>query len=81
MTSDQILALGTALLALFAAIGIVTGFWYYRRQCNAQFFVEYTKRYSEVMNQFPTAARRARLDLFAEPRLSAKNSPLPYCAT
>src|SRR5438105_8667813 len=67
MTNEQILAYGTLLLALFTAAGVVTGVLFYWRQCNAQIFLEYTKRYDEVMNKFPADARRTRLDLFAEP--------------
>jgi hypothetical protein len=67
MTNEQILAYGTLLLALFTASGVIAGFVFYRRQCNAQVFLEYTKRYSEIMNMFPPDCRRARLDLFSEP--------------
>lgn len=67
MTNENILAYATLLLALATAAGVVTGFVFYRRQCNAQVFLEYTRRYGEVMNMFPADARRARLDLFAAP--------------
>jgi hypothetical protein len=32
-----------------------------------QVFLEYTKRYADIMNMFPSNGRNARLDLFAEP--------------
>src|SRR6266849_5831275 len=67
MTNEQILAYATLLLALFTAAGVLAGFVFYRRQCNAQVFLEYTKRYGEIMDMFPPDSRRARLDLFAEP--------------
>jgi hypothetical protein len=67
MTNDQILAYGTLLLATFTAVSIVVGIFLYRRQCNVQVFLEYTKRYAEIMNMFPNEDRKARLDPFGEP--------------
>ncbi len=67
MTNEHILAYGTLFLALSTGAGVVMGFVLYRRQCNAQVFLEYTRRYGEVMNMFPPGSRRTRLDLFAEP--------------
>jgi hypothetical protein len=67
MTNEQIMAYATLLLVLVTAAGVLAGFVFYRRQCNAQVFLEYTKRYSEIMNMFPPDSRRARFDLFAEP--------------
>jgi hypothetical protein len=67
MTNEQILAYGTLLLAAFTAASIVLGVVLYRRQCNVQVFLEYTKRYADIMNMFPSEGRKARLDLFGEP--------------
>ncbi len=67
MTNEQIVAYGTLVMALLAVASVVVAFVVYRRQCNAQVFLEYTKRYGEIMNTFPPASRRGRLDLFAEP--------------
>jgi hypothetical protein len=64
MTNDPILAFGTLLLALFTGAGIVVAIRVYRRQCNVQVFLEYTKRYAEIMNMFPVEGRKARLDSF-----------------
>jgi hypothetical protein len=67
MSNDQLLAYGTLLLAVFTAGGIIVAIWVYRRQCNAQVFIGYTKRYADIMNMFPVEGRKARLDLSAEP--------------
>ena len=67
MTSEQVLAYATLLLVGVTAVSVVVGVLLYRRQWNAQIFLEYTKRYAEVMNMFPPEARKARLDLFANP--------------
>ncbi len=67
MTNEQILAYATLLLAGFTAASVVLGVVLYRRQCNAQVFLEYTKRYSEIMNMFPPEGLKARLNLFAKP--------------
>jgi hypothetical protein len=66
MTNDLILAFGTLLLAVFTGAGIVVAIRVYRRQCNVQVFLEYTKRYAEIMNMFPVEGRKARLDVFGE---------------
>jgi hypothetical protein len=66
MTQDPILAYGTLLLAVFTGAGIVIAIRVYRRQCNVQVFLEYTKRYTDIMNMFPAEARKARLDMFGE---------------
>ena len=67
MTNELILAYSTLVLALATLAGWITGIVFYRRQCNAQVFLEYTRRYDEVMEMFPPNARRARLDLSAKP--------------
>jgi hypothetical protein len=67
LPSDQIVAFGTLLLAAFTAASIVVAVVLYRRQCNVQVFLEYTKRYADIMNMFPSEGRKARLDLFGDP--------------
>ncbi len=76
MTNEQILAYATLLLVLVTAVGVLAGFVVYSRQCNAQVFLEYTKRYSEIMNKFPPDSRRARLDLFVEPPAASEELSL-----
>lgn len=64
--NELILAYGTLVLAAFTGAGIVVAIRVYRRQCNVQVFLEYTKRYTEIMNAFPVEGRKARLDSFGE---------------
>ena len=63
--TDRVLDYATLLLALFTAGSLIAGLVVYYRQCNAMIFIEYTKRYSEVINRFPAEALKARLDLTA----------------
>jgi hypothetical protein len=67
MTNDQITAYATLLLVTIATLSISVGVFIYRRQCSAQVFLEYTNRYSEVMDRFPPEGLKARLNLSAEP--------------
>ena len=67
MPSDRILAYATLFLAVFTAASVLLGVVIYYRQSNAQVFLEYTKRYSEIMNRFPSEGLKARLNLLAEP--------------
>ncbi|GAB4222354.1 MAG: hypothetical protein Kow0062_19360 [Acidobacteriota bacterium] len=67
MTLDQIAQLSTAIAAAVGALGLVVGVVIYRRQMNAQVFLEYTKRYEEVMRSFPREGRLARLSSEGEP--------------
>lgn len=65
MTHDPV-AFATLILAVFTGAGIIVAIRVYRRQCNVQVFLEYTKRYAETMNTFPEAGRKTRLDSFGE---------------
>jgi hypothetical protein len=74
MTHDPV-AFATLILAAFTGAGIVVAIRVYRRQCNVQVFLEYTKRYTEIMNMFPVEGRKARLHSFGEaPRESEELS-------
>ena len=53
MTSNQILTCATLLIVVFTGASLVVGIVIYYRQSNAQVFLEYTTRYSEIMNRFP----------------------------
>lgn len=55
--------LASCVSALAAAVAVGVGVRTYRRQTNAQMFVEYTRRFHEVMALFPADSRGARLDL------------------
>jgi len=59
--------IGIFIGSLAAAISIVVGVVVFRRQMNAQVFLEYTKRYEEIMSHLSQAAREARLDLDGDP--------------
>lgn len=59
--------IATFVSALAAFVAILVGIRTYKRQTNAQVFLEYTARYENVMALFPADARRARLDLDGEP--------------
>lgn len=55
------------LSAFVALVALGSGLRTYRRQANAQVFLEYTGRYQRTMESFPSSARRARFDLEAPP--------------
>ncbi len=57
----------TALGHFATAISFVLGIYVYRRKTNTQVFLEFTRRYDEVMRSFPVDARRARLHSGGEP--------------
>ena len=60
----QVATLGSIFLA---EIGLIHGVRVYRRQMNAQLFLEYTRRYEETMAAFPHDHRSSRFDLDGEP--------------
>lgn len=62
MSLDFWVQLGTLISIVF---GVATFFWgvkSYNRQMNAQVFLEYTKRFDEIMQSFPPNAWAARLN-------------------
>ena len=50
-----------AIGAILTAIGVISGFYIYRRQQQAQTFLEYTKRFETIMESLPEDALSARL--------------------
>jgi hypothetical protein len=60
---DILAAVGPVL----AAVSILIGVYVFRRQMNAQLFVEYTKRYEQVMLSYPEGLRDTRLDSMGVP--------------
>ena len=64
---ETAIQLATLVSVAGGVVGLVLGIRIYRRQTNAQIFLEYTKRYQETMSAFPEPARTARLDLEGEP--------------
>lgn len=57
----------TTLGLFLTAASILFGVYVFRRQMNAQLFLEYTKRYEEVMRSYPADDRSTRLDSDGEP--------------
>ena len=57
----------TTLGLFLTAASILFGVYVFRRQMNAQPFLEYTKRYEEVMRSYPGDLRSARLHTDGEP--------------
>jgi hypothetical protein len=47
---------------LFTTISILLSIYVYKRQMNAQLFLEFTKRYEEIMRTYPDEARALRLE-------------------
>ncbi len=66
MNLDQWVQVGTLVSTATGAIGLLIATAIYRRQMNAQLFLQYTQRYEEVMQAFPAEARGARLALTGE---------------
>jgi hypothetical protein len=52
----------TPLSILTGVIGLVWGFYTYKKQSNIQIFLQYTKRYENIMDSFPEDARFYRLN-------------------
>ena len=67
MDLNTLVDIGTLVSLVVAAGGLFFGIRVYRRQMNAQLFLEYTSRYELIMSSFPAEARSARLDLSGHP--------------
>ena len=64
---ELVVQIATLASMAVGAFGLFLGIVVYRRQMNAQVFLEYTKRYEDVMDSFPESARAARLDISSDP--------------
>ena len=53
MTPEVVAQLATSASVLIAVIAVFVGIRVYKRQMNAQLFVEYTGRYEQIMGNFP----------------------------
>lgn len=49
------------------ALSVLLAIYVYRRKMNSQVFLEFTRRYEEVMDRFPSDAKIARLRSGGEP--------------
>lgn len=63
MTLEVIAQFATALSVVIAVVTVLLGIRVYRRQMNAQLFVEYTGRYEQIMGSFPRDNWQARLTM------------------
>ena len=69
---NTFVGIGSLLATIIAATSVIIGIRVYKRQMNAQVFIEYTKRYEEVLSSFPKEAQEVRLDLTGDPPETSK---------
>ena len=70
---DTILTAASIFVAVVAFLwGVIWGVKSYRDQMNAQLFLEFTKRFEEVMQSFPKSAWSTRLDIEGPPPAKSK---------
>ena len=70
---------GTIITVISVVIAVVTFVWgviSYKNQMNAQLFLEFTKRFEEVMQSFPKSAWSARLGIGDEPSTESEELSL-----
>ncbi len=67
MTLELIIQFGTLVSVAVGLWGLIFGVKTYKRQSNAQIFLEYTGRYERVMESFPAKAMSSRLSSEGEP--------------
>lgn len=58
---DAVIKILTLLSIIIGIIAFFRGITTYNKQMNAQVFLQYAKRYDEIMNSFPRNARLARI--------------------
>ncbi len=63
MDLEFVIQIGALISAIAGVLTLFIGIRIYKRQTNTQIFLEYTKRYNEIMESFPPEARPARLSL------------------
>lgn len=73
---ESVVQIGTLISTALTAAGLFVGVYVYRRQMNAQLFLDFTRRYDSIMQSFPGASHGARLRLDVDlpqesPELSA----------
>jgi hypothetical protein len=77
MSIDIIIKFATLVSISFGIIAFFRGIVTYNRQMNAQVFLQYAKRFDEIMNSFP---KNARLGIFdTEKALPKPNAELTIC--
>ena len=58
--------LSTAIGILIGAVSIFIGMLMYKKQVNTQIFLEYTKRYDQLMEDWDESLRDSRLNMWDE---------------
>lgn len=64
---SNVVQVATLVGVLLAAAGVFFAVYVYRRQMNAQLFLEFTRRYDDILRSFPDEGRVLRLDLEQAP--------------
>lgn len=67
MNIELAIQIATLISVVVGIIGLVFGFRIYKRQSNAQIFIEYTGRYEKIMESFPFQAISVRLNSEGSP--------------
>ncbi len=80
MNLDLLVQIGTLLSIVFGVAAFFWGIRSYNRQMNAQVFMEYTKRFDEIMQSFPSgwAGRLGSDQVPPEPSNAVSTSVLRY---
>lgn len=77
MSLDIIIKFATLFSIIVGIVAFFRGVTNYNRQMNAQVFLQYAKRYDEIMNSFPKNARLARIN--SRKALPKPNEELTIC--
>lgn len=78
MSLELLIQIGTLLSMVFGVVAFFWGIRSYNRQMNAQVFIEYTKRFDEIMQSFAWAARLNSDQAALEPNNEVSVSVLRY---
>ena len=77
MSLDIIIKFATLFSIIVGIVAFFRGVTNYNRQMNAQVFLQYAKRYDEIINSFPKNARLARIN--SRKALPKPNEELTIC--
>jgi hypothetical protein len=71
--NETVIALASLAVSIVAAIvTLIWGVRSYKNQMNAQLFLEFTKRFEEVMQSFPKSVWPSRLNIEGKPPVKTK---------
>jgi hypothetical protein len=62
MSLDLVIKFATLLSIIVGIVAFFRGVANYNKQMNVQVFLQYAKRYDEIMNSFPKSAKLARIN-------------------